>query len=194
MRDSLASSGECEVVSATIALGVRRILGRKETHDEQSRVGSRPAPDRQCPPGGGVRLPGQHARVLRLLHLRIRGSLVFGHIFFPRWWRDRDPAVDQHPRVAYVARPLGAVLWGTLGRPVRPAQRAAGVPAHDGHLTFVIGCLPTYDQIGMAAPVILVLLRLLQGLSAGGESPGVVVAHPRTCPPTGVARSSPRSR
>jgi MFS family permease len=77
--------------------------------------------------------------------------------------------------VGMLVRPLGAALFGSLGDKYgrRPVFIATIVLM--GVSTFCVGLLPTYAQVGMLAPALLLILRLLQGLSVGGEIGGAAV-------------------
>ncbi|MFT3876687.1 MAG: MFS transporter [Propioniciclava sp.] len=97
-------------------------------------------------------------------------ALVFNRLFFDK----SDPGMALILSlatfgVAYIARPIGAVVLGRWGD--RRGRRDVMVFTLFlmGIATFAIGCLPTYEQIGVTAPALLVVCRLLQGFSAGGE-------------------------
>ena len=100
-------------------------------------------------------------------------ALVFGRIFFP----NSDPTAGTLLALAtfgigYVARPLGAVFLGHWGDKFGRKKVLVFTLLLMGISTFLVGCLPTYDQVGLLAPLGLVVLRLCQGLSAAGEQSG----------------------
>ncbi|WP_104053176.1 MULTISPECIES: MFS transporter [unclassified Arthrobacter] len=72
----------------------------------------------------------------------------------------------------FLARPLGGIVFGRLGDRLGRQKTLATTLMLMAGSTFVIGLLPGYDQIGMWAPVLLVLMKLLQGFSTGGEYAG----------------------
>jgi MFS transporter, MHS family, proline/betaine transporter len=74
--------------------------------------------------------------------------------------------------VAFLARPLGGVFWGNLGDRVGRRNTLAAIVLLMGGGTMLIGLLPTYAQVGIIAPALLALLRLVQGFSGGGEFTG----------------------
>ncbi|KAA9158743.1 MHS family MFS transporter [Amycolatopsis acidicola] len=97
-------------------------------------------------------------------------ALVFGKIFFP----SSSPAAGTLLAlstfgVGYVTRPLGAILLGHMGDRFGRKRVLVLTLLLMGASTVLVGCLPSYHTAGITAPILLVALRLLQGLSAGGE-------------------------
>ncbi|MFF7449010.1 MULTISPECIES: MFS transporter [unclassified Streptomyces] len=97
-------------------------------------------------------------------------ALIFPKVFFD----ESDPANATLLSlatfgVAYAARPVGALFLGHFGDKLGRKKIMVFTLILMGLSTFLIGCLPTRDQVGSLAPVLLVLCRVLQGISAAGE-------------------------
>ncbi|MEP9393685.1 MFS transporter [Gordonia sp. VNK1] len=100
-------------------------------------------------------------------------ALVFNKIFFPDFSATAGTLASFATfGVAYIARPIGAVVLGHFGDRIGRQRVLVFTLILMGLATFAIGCLPDYHAIGIAAPIALVTLRLLQGLSAAGEQSG----------------------
>ncbi|MFI8369717.1 MFS transporter [Streptomyces sp. NPDC085466] len=108
-------------------------------------------------------------------------ALAFGPLFFP----GEDPltgtiAAFGTLAAGYVARPLGGAVFGHFGDRLGRKSMLVLTMVLMGVASFLIGVLPTYETIGVAAPVLLVLFRVVQGLAIGGEWAGatlMVVEH-----------------
>ncbi|MDO3634437.1 MFS transporter [Mycolicibacterium arseniciresistens] len=103
-------------------------------------------------------------------------ALIFRHVFFPA----QDPVVGTLLSfatfgVAFLARPLGGLIVGHFGDKVGRRPMLVLTLVVMGTATGLIGLLPTYASIGIAAPLLLVGLRFIQGLSVGGEYGGAVL-------------------
>src|ERR671915_196488 len=77
--------------------------------------------------------------------------------------------------VGFLARPVGAVIFGHLGDKLGRKRILSITLVVMGIATFVTGILPTYAEIGILAPIILVLMRILQGIGVGGEYGGAIL-------------------
>ncbi|BCF94340.1 MFS transporter (plasmid) [Paraburkholderia largidicola] len=113
-------------------------------------------------------------------------ALVFGKLFFPV---GSDPLTGTIAAfggftVGFIARPVGGVLCGHIGDRYGRKTVMMLTLLTMGVATMCMGLLPTYQQIGIAAPIGLVLLRILQGLAAGGEWSGSILLIHESAPPS----------
>ncbi len=103
-------------------------------------------------------------------------ALVFPGLFFPQL----NPFIGQIASfgtfsIGFLARPIGGVIFGYMGDRIGRKSALVTTLLLMGISTVLIGFLPTYHDIGVAAPILLTLLRFLQGLGVGGEWGGAVL-------------------
>ena len=104
-------------------------------------------------------------------------TLVFSKVFFPDTGNELDGIIAAFVTyaVGFVARPLGGVVFGHFGDKYGRKQLLQLSLVLVGAATFLMGCLPTFGQIGYWAPALLVALRFIQGFAVGGEWGGAVL-------------------
>ncbi|MBA8900020.1 MFS transporter [Phyllobacterium sp. P30BS-XVII] len=109
--------------------------------------------------------------------------LVFDKAFFPT----ADPAIGvllglSTFAIGFIARPLGGIIFGVLGDRIGRKNALVVSLAMMGGSTFAMGLLPTYASVGVLAPVLLVLLRIFQGIAVGGEATGALLIVAESMP------------
>ncbi|MEV3964416.1 MFS transporter [Nocardia sp. NPDC050193] len=103
-------------------------------------------------------------------------ALVFNKVFFP----DSNPALGTVAAfgtlaAGYLARPIGGIVFGHFGDRLGRKKMLVLTMVMMGAASFLIGVLPTYQAVGALAPVLLVLLRVVQGVAIGGEWGGATL-------------------
>ena len=103
-------------------------------------------------------------------------ALVFNQLFFPSFdpWMGTLVAFGTNA-LGFVARPVGGIVFGHYGDRIGRKRLLMLSLVLMGAATVLIGCLPTYGQVGIWAPILLILLRLVQGFAVGGEWGGAVL-------------------
>src|SRR5215213_1110880 len=103
-------------------------------------------------------------------------SLIFPDVFFPGFGETTGTILSYTTfAVGFVARPVGGVIFGHYGDRIGRKAMLVTTLLIMGIATFLVGCLPGYEAIGVLAPILLVALRLFQGLGLGGEWGGAVI-------------------
>lgn len=110
--------------------------------------------------------------------------IIFPYLFFPTSTDPMTATIQSLATfaIAFIARPIGAALFGHLGDRIGRKATLVAALLTMGLSTVAIGLLPTYAQIGIAAPLLLALCRLGQGLGLGGEWSGAVLLATENAP------------
>ncbi|MFF7140203.1 MULTISPECIES: MFS transporter [Streptomyces] len=111
-------------------------------------------------------------------------AIVFNDVFFPA---DMPPLLRTLSSfgtfaVGFLLRPLGGIVFGHIGDRIGRKKTLVTTLLMMGIASFCIGLLPTYAQIGAAAPALLIVLRLVQGIAIGGEWGGAVLVAVESAP------------
>ncbi|WP_435111714.1 MFS transporter [Nocardiopsis synnemataformans] len=110
-------------------------------------------------------------------------ALVFSQVFFPALGTHAGTVVSFATLgVAFVARPVGAILFGHFGDRMGRKRTLITTMLTMGVATVLIGLLPTAESIGVVAPILLILMRIAQGLAAGGEWAGAALFTSENAP------------
>ncbi len=111
-------------------------------------------------------------------------AIVFPTVFFP----DVDPAIGTLASfatyaVAFFARPLGGIIFGHVGDRIGRKPALTITLMLMGVATVLVGLVPDYNTIGITAPILLIVLRICQGLAVGGEWGGASLMAVESAPP-----------
>eukprot|EP01133_Synstelium_polycarpum_P023502 gene23502-28168_t len=145
-------------------------------------VDNMPKPESQAPPSGlkkvvGASMAGTVVEWYEFFLYGTAATLVFSKVFFPGGGNELDAIIAAFITyaVGFAARPLGGIVFGYFGDKFGRKQLLQFSLLLVGAATFLMGCLPTYGQIGYWAPALLVTLRFIQGFAVGGEWGGAVL-------------------
>lgn len=111
-------------------------------------------------------------------------GLVFDKLYFPT----ADPLIGTLLAfatfaVGFVARPIGGLIFGHIGDKIGRKTTLVTTMFIMGIATFLIGIIPSYEVIGVAAPILLIIMRIAQGVAVGGEWGGAVLMAVEYAPP-----------
>ena len=157
------------------------------------------APDKVVSTGGYSDSEGQRKDILKVALTALAGTsiefydfflygtaaaLVFPSVFFPK---DNSPLVGLLASfstfaIGFFARPAGAMVFGHFGDRVGRKSTLVIALVLMGISTTLIGCLPTYESVGLLAPALLVFLRIMQGFALGGQWGGAVLIITESAP------------
>jgi metabolite-proton symporter len=139
------------------------------------------------PSGGRIAIASFIGTAIEFYDFYIYGTaaaLVFGALFFPSFAPLAGTLLAFATfAVGFIARPLGAILFGHFGDRIGRKRMLIVSLVLMGGATVAVGLIPSYESIGVLAPVLLVIARFLQGIGLGGEWGGAVLLATEYAPP-----------